>query len=175
MLRPADLAHWDVTRGRWVVESSVEDLMVGAASDDVRARAALRVVGETIPPRDLRGMVRAVDFDDYEGVRLVDETKTSGDAVGLDVGDWLLYRDSALGDRPRTFTAQVARAAAGGTTLQVRLDDPVTGQLIGTVEVPSTGGVYSYTTVRATLARAGRRDVYLVPTGDLRISRFSIR
>ena len=49
VLRPADLAHWDVTRGRWVVESSVEDLMVGAASDDIRARSTLRVDGETDP------------------------------------------------------------------------------------------------------------------------------
>ena len=176
VLRPADLAHWDVTRGRWVVESSVEDLMVGAASDDIRARATLRVEGETIPPRKLREMVRAVDFDDYAGVRLVDETKPGGDAVGLDAGDWLVYRDAVLGGGKRTFTAQVARAAAGGTTLQVRLDDPVTGPLLGTVQVPSTGGLYSYNTVRASVAgAAGRHDVYLVPTGDLRISRFSVR
>jgi beta-glucosidase len=176
VLRPADLAHWDVTRGRWVVETSAEDLMVGSASDDIRARATLRVDGETIPPRDLRGVVRAADFDDYAGVRLVDEAKSGGDAVGLDAGDWLLYRDAALGAGARTFTAQVARSAAGGTTLQVRLDDPVTGPLVGTAQVPSTSGVYSYTTVRASVAgAAGRRDVYLVPTGDLRISRFSIR
>lgn len=176
VLRPADLAHWDVTRGRWVVETSLEDLMVGAASDDIRARATLQVDGEKIPPRDLRGMVRAVDFDDYAGVRLVDESKTRGDAVGLDGGDWLLFRDARLGAGARTFQAQVARAAAGNTTLQVRLDDPVTGPVIGTVQVPSTGGVYTYTTVRAAVTgAAGRRDVYLVPAGDLRLSRFSIR
>jgi beta-glucosidase len=176
VLRPADLAHWDVTRGRWVVETSPEDLMVGAASDDIRARATLQVDGETIPPRDLRGMVRAVDFDDYAGVRLVDETKARGDAVGLDGGDWLLYRDAKLGSGARTFQAEVARAAAGDTTLQVRLDDPVTGPVVGTAQVPSTGGVYSYATVRASVAgAAGRHDVYLVPAGDLRLSRFSMR
>jgi beta-glucosidase len=165
-----------VTRGRWVVETSAEDLMVGAASDDIRARARLAVKGERIPPRKLRGMVRAVDFDDYAGVRLVDETKPDGDAVGLGVGDWLLYRDAALGAGARTFTARVARAAAGGTTMRVRLDDPVTGPLVGTVQVPSTGGLYSYITVRASLAgAAGRHDVYLVPAGDVRLSRFSMR
>jgi beta-glucosidase len=176
VLRPADLAHWDVTRGRWVVETSPEDLMVGAASDDIRARATLQVDGETIPARDLRGMVRAVDFDDYAGVRLVDEAKPGGDAVGLDAGDWLLYRDAALGAGARTFTAQVARAAVGGTTLLVRLDDPVTGPLVGNAQVPSTGDVYSYATVRASVAgAAGRHDVYLVPADDLRLSRFSLR
>lgn len=175
VLQPDDLAHWDVTRGRWVVETSPEDLMVGAASDDIRARATLDVQGETIPPRKLREMVRAVDFDDYAGVRLVDETKAAGDAVALDAGDWLLYRDAVVGGGKRTFTARVARAAAGPTTLQVRVGHPVTGRLLGTVQVPSTGGVYSYTTVSAAVAGApGHHDVYLVPTGDLRVSRFSI-
>ena len=149
--------------------------MVGAASDDIRSRATLQVRGETIPPRKLREMVRAVDFDDYAGVRLVDETKAAGDAVGLSAGDWLLYRDAALGKGMRTFTAQVARAASGDAALQVRLDDPEAGPVVGTVQVPSTGGVYSYATVRATVAAtAGRRDVYLVATGDLRLSRFSM-
>ncbi len=176
VLRPSDLAHWDVTRDRWVVESSAEDLMIGAASDDIRASAKLHVVGERIPKRDLRGTVRAVDFDDYQGVRLVDETKTDGDAVGLDAGDWLVYRDADLTRGPRNLTAEVARVTAGGTTLQVRLDNPATGRLVGTVQVPSTGGVYSYTTVRAVVSRAfGNHDVYLVAQGDLRISRFSLR
>jgi beta-glucosidase len=129
-----------------------------------------------IPPRRLHETVRAADFDDYSGARLVDETKPGGDAVGLDAGDWLLFRDAIVGGGQRTFTAQVARAAAGGTTLRVRLDDPETGPLLGTVQVPSTGGVYSYVTVSAAIAGApGRRDVYLVPAGDLRLSRFSIR
>ena len=99
------------------------------------------MVGETIPARGLREMVRAVDFDDYSGVRLIDEAKAAGDAVGLDAGDWLPYRDAIVGGGKRTFTAKVARAAAGGTTLQVRIDDPVTGPLLGTVQVTSTGAV----------------------------------
>ena len=110
VLRPADLAHWDVTRDRWVVETSPEDLMVGAASDDIRARARLRVDGERIPARKLRKMVRAVDFDDYAGVRLVDEAKAGGDAVGLDAGDWLLYRDAA----PRSRCTEAHRPGGAG-------------------------------------------------------------
>ena len=52
----------------------------------------------------------------------------------------------------------------------------MTGRLLGTVQVPSTGGLYSYSTARASVAGfTGHHDVYLVPTGDLRISRFSIR
>lgn len=44
---------------------------------------------ETIPPRDLAGPTRAADFDDESGIRLVDETKASGDAV---TGPYLVLR-----------------------------------------------------------------------------------
>lgn len=95
----ADLAHWDVTRDRNVVETSTYDVLVGASSADIRQRAALRVNGEIIPARDLAKPTRAVDFDDYQGVRLVDETKERGDAVGATGGDWLRFTDVSLGSR----------------------------------------------------------------------------
>ena len=120
-LPAADLAHWDVTRSRWVVESSVHDLMVGASAEDIRARAAVRVRGETIPARDLSRPTRAENFDRYAGVRLVDETKPSGTAVGATAaGQWISFDGSALRAGPRTFTATVAKAGAGAGTIQIR-------------------------------------------------------
>jgi beta-glucosidase len=176
-LAAADLAHWDVTRERWVVESSDHDIMVGASSADLRQRTKLRVRGETIPPRDLARPTRAVNFDDYRGIELVDETKVRGEAVGrIDAGDWLEFADADLGRGASTFTARVSRAAAGDAAIQVRLDDPVTGPVVGTARVASTGDVYRYATTSAGLTGArGRHDVYLVFTGDLRISTFSLR
>jgi beta-glucosidase len=81
-LAAADLAHWDVTRGRWVVESAVHDVLVGASATDIRQRGTVRVDGEQIPSRNLARDTRAIDFDDYAGVDLVDESKVRGDAVG---------------------------------------------------------------------------------------------
>jgi beta-glucosidase len=171
----SDLGHWDVTRGRWVVESSAHDLMVGASSADIRQRASVRIDGERIPPRDLRRETRAIDFDDYAGVDLVDESKERGDAVGASAGDWIKFADADLG-RPQRVSATVARAAPGATAIEVRLDDPVSGRLVGTIPVASTGDVYSYRTTSAALDGArGRHDVYLVFKGDLRVSRFSLR
>jgi beta-glucosidase len=86
-LRAADLRHWDVTRGRWVLESSDVDVMVGASSADIRQRATLEVRGERIPPRDLAKVTRAEAFDSYEGALLVDESKVRGTAVGGGAGD----------------------------------------------------------------------------------------
>jgi beta-glucosidase len=168
-LRPADLAHWDVTRGRWVVESSAYDLMVGGSSADIRQRTTLHVRGETIPPRDLSEPTRAETFDAYaQGVDLVDESKERGTAV---VGGWITFADSTLGT---AFSARAAKASAGAGSIEIRVGSP-TGRLLGTATVPSTGDVYTYGTVQAALERAnGRQDVYLVLSPDVRLSTFTI-
>ncbi|WP_330439964.1 glycoside hydrolase family 3 C-terminal domain-containing protein [Micromonospora sp. NBC_00821] len=175
-LPAADLAHWDVTRSKWVVESSVHDLMVGASVEDIRARAAVRVRGETIPARDLSRPTRAENFDRYAGARLVDETKPSGTAVGATAaGQWISFDGSGLRADARTFTAKVAKAGAGVGTIQIRLGSP-TGRLLGTATVPSTGDDYRYVSTSTELARAvGTHDVYLVFDSPLRLAEFSIR
>jgi beta-glucosidase len=175
-LRAADLAHWDVTRNKWVVETSAHDLLVGSSSADIRQRATLGVRGETVPARDLTKTTRAVDFDDYSGVRFVDESKVRGDAIGAtNSGQWVKFADVALGSGARTFSARTAKATTGSGTIQIRLDSP-TGRLAGTAPVASTGDIYAYATTTAALSGAtGRHDVYLVFSGDLRISTFSLK
>jgi beta-glucosidase len=171
----ADLAHWDVTRSRWVVESAVHDLMVGSSSSDIRQRGSLRVRGERIPARDLSQPTRAENFDTYSGVRLVDERKAQGTAVGsVAAGDWIAFAGAQLAGAPATFTAQVANAGAASGSIQVRLDSP-TGPLLGTAEAGATGSVYTYATTSTKLSAAnGIHDVYLVFTPGLRLSTFTI-
>ncbi|MFF7449271.1 MULTISPECIES: glycoside hydrolase family 3 C-terminal domain-containing protein [unclassified Streptomyces] len=170
-----DLAHWDVTRSKWVVEKGTYDVMVGASSADVRARATWRVSGETIPARDLSRTTRAENFDDYEGTRLVDESKERGTAVGVAADRaWLKFGDARLGAGPGRFTARVAGASG---TVEVRLGSP-TGTLAGTASFGGTSSPYVYETVTADLSRAakGRTDVYLVLRGKgLRLATFTLR
>ncbi|MGB3444034.1 MAG: glycoside hydrolase family 3 C-terminal domain-containing protein [Actinophytocola sp.] len=162
-----DLAHWDVTRGRWVVEGGTYDVLVGASSTDIRQRGSVRVKGEAIPPRDLSRTTRAVDFDDYTGVSLVDTSKERGDSVGGP--GWISFHDSEL-RRARTFAARVAGAGA----IEVRLDGP-TGRVAGKATSPGTADRYTYTSITAALSGAdGRHDVYLVVTGELRVDTFTI-
>jgi len=175
----SDFRHWDVTRNAWVLESSVQDIMVGASSTDIREQTPVLVVGEEIPPRNLANETRAIDFDDYSGVQLVDETKVRGDAVGGSAGDWIKFTDADLGTGAARFTARVARPAAGRpSTIEIRLDSP-TGLLVGTAIVTRTKDVYTYKTTTASLTRKearGRHDVYLVFGGsDLRLASFSLR
>ncbi|MGW0612356.1 glycoside hydrolase family 3 C-terminal domain-containing protein [Streptomyces sp. NPDC002788] len=173
-LTTKDLAHWDVTRSKWVVESSTYDVLVGASSEDIRSRTSLKVRGETIPARDLSRPTRAENFDDYEGVRLVDESKVRGTAVGASAdGAWLEFADAQLGSGAAKFSARVAGAAG---KVEIRLGSP-TGTLIGTAKTSGTGSVYAYETVNASLSASakGRQDVYLVLSEGQRLSTFSLR
>ncbi|NEE04674.1 carbohydrate-binding protein [Phytoactinopolyspora halotolerans] len=174
-VQASDLAHWDVTREKWVVEKSDYDLRVGASADDIRAETTVRVNGETIPPRNLVKSTRAENFDDYSGVELVDESKERGTAVQGGDGAWIEFSDAKLGRRASTFRARVANGGDEAGSIEIRLDSP-TGPLAGTATVPSTGGVYEYTTVNADLSGVdGRRDVHLVFDGDVRLATFSLK
>ena len=174
-LPAAALAHWDVTRSRWVVERSRYDVLVGSSADDIRQSGSVYVRGEVIPARDLTRTTRAENFDDYAGVQLVDESKAAGTALGATAdGQWAKYADAALA-RPRTFTARVANPGAAAGSVEVRLDSP-DGRLLGTASAPATGSAYDYVTVPAPLAAAaGRHDVYLVLTNGLRLATFRLR
>ncbi|HEY5249809.1 MAG TPA: carbohydrate-binding protein, partial [Dermatophilaceae bacterium] len=170
-----DLAHWDVTRSKWVVESSDYDVMVGSSASDVRARGLLAVRGETIPARDLSKATRAESFDAYSGVKLTDESKARGTAVdSVGVGNWIKFADAQLGRRANTFIASAAKADSGDGAIQVRLDSP-TGPLVGTANVTATGSVYTYASTSASIRGAsGRHDVYLVFGSGMRLATFSL-
>ncbi|MET8946829.1 glycoside hydrolase family 3 C-terminal domain-containing protein [Streptomyces sp. NPDC004542] len=174
-VRPADLAHWDVTRSKWVVETGMYDVMAGASSADVRARATWAVRGETIPPRDLSRTTRAENFDDYaSGIHLVDESKAAGTAVAAaSDGAWLKFADTRLGPGAQEFSARVAGAAG---TVEVRLGSP-SGRLVGRATTGGTASPYDYGTVdaRLTATAKGRADVYLVLSKGLRLSTFRLR
>ncbi|MDQ1038297.1 beta-glucosidase [Streptomyces sp. V3I8] len=172
-LREKDLAHWDVTRSRWVVESGTYDVLVGASSEDIRSRALLRAAGEKIPARDLSRTTRAENFDDYDGVRLVDESRARGTAVGATRdGAWLKFADARPVPGGAEFTARVAGAAG---RVEVRLGSP-SGTPVGTATVSGTGSVYAYAEVNARLSAAvkGRQDVYLVLGDGMRLSTFTL-
>lgn len=75
-----ELAIWDVTRDRYVVEAGTYSIMVGKSSSDIQLVADLTVDGETIPARNLSVVTRAENYDAYFGVDL-DESKEGGTSV----------------------------------------------------------------------------------------------
>ncbi|NUT51360.1 MAG: beta-glucosidase [Saccharothrix sp.] len=101
------LWHWDVTTGRRVVEAGRYELAAGSSSRDLRSRLVVDVPGETIAPRT--GPLPALDFDDCDGVRLVDD-----EVVFTDEGAWIAFHDVAPGDRS---APPGTRVSVEGTTV----------------------------------------------------------
>jgi beta-glucosidase len=167
-LAVADLATWDVTRGRRVVESSRHTVAVGRSCTDLLATATLAVRGEQIGPRDpMAGRLWAADNDDYAGMVPTDQAD-GRDAVGAAVdGGWLAFTEVDFGSGPTAVTARVAHratdAGSTGSTLTLRLDDPLAGPVAGTLPVPATGGRQDWADVRTELRGvSGIRDLYLL-------------
>ncbi|WP_440104847.1 glycoside hydrolase family 3 C-terminal domain-containing protein [Streptosporangium sp. H16] len=158
----AELAFWDVTRGRFVVEDAPHKIMVGRSSRDIRLCAPFHVDGERIPPRDaLAGPIAAVDHDEYDSVTFVDAARVSGDAVRSTAeGAWIVFRSVDLGDGAASCAAVTAGEEGGVIT--VRLDDPLYGPVVGDLPVPRAGR-HDLVEVRTGLAEArGVHDLYVV-------------
>ncbi|WP_127530857.1 glycoside hydrolase family 3 protein [Paenibacillus kobensis] len=165
----AELAIWDVTREKYAVESGTYTLMIGSTSSDIRAEAAVQINGETIPPRDLSIRTNAENFDDYEGVFLGESKE--GFACAELTGDsgWIAFMDAELHSGASSFEVRAASSEQGGR-IEIRLDSP-NGPVAGALDVAPTGGVQQWSTFDAALqGAAGRRNVYLLLTGDIRVS-----
>jgi beta-glucosidase len=161
-LAAADLATWDVTRSRFVVEDSDHLVRVGASSADLRLGAVLAVRGETIPPRDLSGGVNAADFDDYGAVVLVDADPVRGDAVrATGPGAWVCFREVDF-TGATALRVSVAHLLAGPVGVVARLDDPLDGEALGGVEVESDGSGYHFVEGSTPVAVTGVHDLFLI-------------
>ena len=161
----ASLAFWDVTQDRPVVEEARHRVMVGRSSTDIRQAATLTVRGERIPPRDaLAQPIPAVGHDDYAGVSLFDASPTGGDAVGaVESHGWIAFSNVDFGAGAYAATARVSHSDGGRARLTLRLDDPLQGEIIGTVDAFCPGDRYAWVDVHLLLQAAdGVHDLYVV-------------
>ncbi|GGP17433.1 glycoside hydrolase family 3 C-terminal domain-containing protein [Nonomuraea glycinis] len=154
----SELAFWDVTRSRFVVESAPHRLMVGRSAADLRLSAGFEVAGETIPPR--AGLLRAVDHDEYDAVAFVDADRECGEAVRAEAeGAWILFRQV---DLTGAASCRVVAGGADGGMITLRLGDPLHGRALVTFPVPRTGR-YDLRALTARLAgEPGVHDLYVV-------------
>ncbi|WP_229691391.1 glycoside hydrolase family 3 C-terminal domain-containing protein, partial [Sphaerisporangium melleum] len=158
-----DLAFWDVTRGRFVVEEAPHKVLVGSSSRDIRLCARFEVAGERVPARDpYTRPLEAVGNDEYDAVVLCDAARTAGDAVrAAEAGGWISFREVDFKDGAADCLLTVASSEGGVLTL--RLDDPLYGEVIGAVSVAPSRDRYDLVTVICPLAGAeGVRDLHVV-------------
>ncbi|GAA1566017.1 glycoside hydrolase family 3 protein [Kribbella karoonensis] len=157
-LATADLGFWDVTRNRHCVEAARHTLMIGRSSADIRLTTTLDVEGEHIPPRTL-DRLPATTFDDYCAVTLTAAPGEPGDAVvSLESQAWLAFDDVLV--PTATLHARAANPTLHSASIELRLDDPHHGDLLGTLEIPPTDTLVP---IPITLtARPGTHTLYAV-------------
>lgn len=88
------------------------------------------------------------------------------DVTNINNGDWVAVGNVDFGSSgAASFKANVASTASGGK-IEVRLDS-ATGTLVGTLNVPSTGGAQAWREVETSISNAtGVHRVYFVFTGS---------
>lgn len=165
-LHAADLAFWDVTTGRMVVEAARHRVLIGRSATDVVLSGFLTVHGERIEPRR-PGRLAAADYDDCCGVTLSDESPRTGDTVrAVEPGAWIELRDVDLRTGPAQAVIRAGRARPGPGRVTLRRDDPLTGMALGAAIVPPGGPEpdrHALAPLAVPLAgAAGVVDLYLV-------------
>ncbi|WP_407548923.1 PQQ-dependent sugar dehydrogenase [Streptomyces sp. Pv4-95] len=110
---------------------------------------------------------QAEHFDTSEGVKIVSHTPAHGGRTVGEIhnGDWIAFTPYIVGNAKK-ITARIASAGTGGT-LEIRTGS-ADGKLIGSAEVPVTGGWETYADVSADLKapRDGTTTLYLVFKGS---------
>lgn len=162
-LHATDLAHWDVTRGRFVVEEAHHTVAVGRSCTDLVLTATLAVHGERIPARDLLSApLSAESCDESVGTAFI------ADAVAARAPDaWLRFAAVDLRGPLQHVTA--AMRGPAGSSLTLRSDDPVFGAVLARFPADPSGEPGSVSS--AIPGTDGVRDLYLVfSASDLTVS-----
>ncbi|RIE03224.1 beta-glucosidase [Cohnella faecalis] len=169
-VKASELAFWDVTRDRWCVESGAYTLMIGRSSEDIAVTGSLTVVGEIVPPRNLRLPTPAINYDSYSGV-IIDECKEGGSSTAaVSGGAWIGFSDAKFAKASGSFEARVSAAENG--TIEIRLGSPA-GEIVGVCEVPATGGTQAWHTLTCAVnVPVGRHETFLTLSAGLRLSSF---
>ncbi|GIF15418.1 glycoside hydrolase family 3 protein [Actinoplanes teichomyceticus] len=161
-LNAADLAFWDVTRSRWVVERAAHTIAVGGSGLALKLSATLRVRGEQIPPRAARRGLRLIDNDAYAGTVPTAIDTDPGEALhSVTPGAWAVFDGVDLDGGLQQISATAASSGDGGA-LTVRLGDPVTGPVLATLAAPAAPGRAVLPTHARIAPVGGVHDVFVV-------------
>lgn len=111
--------------------------------------------------------VEAETFAAQQGVETQPCSEGGMNLHDLQKGDWVRVRGVDFGSAgAKKFHAHVATDEDNSGVIEVRLDAP-DGKLVGTLKVPSTGGVDKWTTLSTSVEHtAGVHDLYLVFGGE---------
>lgn len=146
------------------VDSSYHDLLEAIPNivfgDDKRYDTEGLIV-DTVPLA-AGARIEAEDYTSASGTKIEDCSDIDGiqDVGTIESGDWLMFSYVDL----RTMNYLNLRLASinSGGAIQIRIDD-ISGDVIGTMDMPNTGGWQTWETVSASIDSVGGiHDVYLI-------------
>ncbi|WP_434443180.1 glycoside hydrolase family 3 C-terminal domain-containing protein [Lentzea sp. E54] len=166
------LAHWDVGTGAFTVDPGGYEVLVARSARDVVLTAPLTVAGPPAGPRaGVDRRLLAVDFDDHDGVTIVDATRTAGDAV------------TSSGSEATLWFHALDLSGATSVEVEVACDVSDPGHRVefwsgsvplAEIPVPATGDRYVWTTASAALPAPlqGVHDLRVALHGGFRLAAF---
>jgi hypothetical protein len=81
--------------------------------------------------------------------------------IYIENGDYTVYNNVDFGSGPKSFQARVASATSGGN-IEVRIDS-ITGPVIGTYQVTSSGNWKEYTDVKRNISKvSGAQPIFKI-------------
>jgi len=121
----------------------------------------------TIPdpePKSAFKQIEAEAFDNQSGIQ-AESCNEGGQNVGfIENGDYVVYNNIDFGNGATSFQSRVSSATNGGN-IEIRLDS-ITGPLVGTCPVSSSGDWQIWTDAKCSVSGAsGKHDLYLKFTG----------
>ncbi|TFE30080.1 glycoside hydrolase family 3 protein [Cohnella luojiensis] len=170
-LKASDLVFWDVTREKFCLESGYCTMMFGSSSSNTRLSRTINVDGENIPARNLLLNTKAVNYDDYEGVLIGENTEGGNSVVTSSTPAWIRFDDVILKSDIQSFEARLTCTAEAA--IEIRLDSPE-GPLAGICAISGADTGWRTLTCDVELPD-GQRSIYLVLKGDMRIGSFQFR
>lgn len=162
----SELAFWDVTRDKPCLETGEYAFMIGSSSSDIRLEGTIAIQGETVPPRDLSQVTRAVNYDDYGNVYISENTEGGDSVAAAADGAWIRFDEVRFHEDIRFF--ELRASSAGNASVDVRLDSP-DGPLVGGCKLQAGGW---QTATSAIEPHEGNRSVYLVIHGEAKLGWF---
>lgn len=142
--------------------------MVTVTDDDGATDSRSVAISVSEPPvsetRDAYTRIEAETYDEMQGLGIYNGG--TGKKIGsIEDGRWAAYSSVDFGSGAAGFAARVASRTQGGV-IELRLD-AVDGPLVGTCNLPGTGGWENWTNVSCTVSNAsGIHDLYLVFHGS---------
>ncbi len=132
--------------GRWLAEAAkLEDLYDPVALMPTGGTVLLNVAW--LKPTNASARTPATAYAEHRGVQNA-PCDEGGDCIGwIERGDWVRYDRFDFGQTTREVELRVASATEGGV-IELRLDSP-TGPMIGSCNVPHTGGWQTWVSVTA--------------------------